>query len=311
MLGVRSEVAIAGTRDDRIAQVARRQRGRIARRQLLAIGIPHSSVRWLAAHGRLFALLHCVFAVGHPTPTELGDETTALLAAGDDAALTGISATMLWGLLNPGDGDGLVHVVVPGRKGRMLPGVRIHQTRHLPPTDVRIHRGLPVLSPARALLESAELITERRLELAIDRAVVDGLLRPGALAEVAARTPGRHAATLIKDQLARLTDEPAVTLSQAEERFLALIRQAELPPPRVNRRLHGFQIDFYWPQHKVAVEIDGFRFHSSRRAFEHDRRKDAMLQAAGIRVLRFTWRQLLEEPLAVVARLAALLARAA
>ncbi len=56
--------------------------------------------------------------------------------------------------------------------------------------------------------------------------------------------------------------------------------------------------------------MDGFRYHASRAAFEGDRRKDAQLLAAGIAVLRLSWRQITAEPLATVARLAQALARA-
>ena len=107
VLGVCPEVAVTGARDDQIAQVAARQRGRIARPQLQAIGVSRSAIRWLTARDRLFPLLRGVFAVGHPAPTELGDETAALLAAGDDAVLSGLSAALLWGLLPPTNGDGL------------------------------------------------------------------------------------------------------------------------------------------------------------------------------------------------------------
>ncbi len=80
------------------------------------------------------------------------------------------------------------------------------------------------------------------------------------------------------------------------------------PRPRVNSRLHGYEVDSHWPDERAAVEIDGFRFHSSRRAFEHDRRKDAALQAAGIVTLRLTWRQIADEAIAVAARVAQRLA---
>ena len=56
------------------------------------------------------------------------------------------------------------------------------------------------------------------------------------------------------------------------------------------------------------VEVDGYRFHSSRTAFERDRRRDADLSARGFRVIRITWRQLVDEPLAVIARVAQALA---
>jgi very-short-patch-repair endonuclease len=71
----------------------------------------------------------------------------------------------------------------------------------------------------------------------------------------------------------------------------------------VNVRVHGYEVDFLWPG-LLVVEIDGFRFHYTRRAFEHDRRKDATLQGAGLPVMRFSWDQIEREPYAVIARVA-------
>jgi very-short-patch-repair endonuclease len=307
LLGVVEEVPIRGTRDERIAQIAGAQRGRVASRQLAEAGISSSTTHRLVARSSLFPLHRAVFAVGHTAPIELGDETAALLAIGGTVALSHLSAAALWGLLPP---DGLIHVTATEDHRRRLDGVVVHRSGILTSDDIRIRSRLPVVSPARALLDSAELVTERRLELAFDRALVDGLVRPHEVTELLARTSGRRGGPLLKAQLARLTDGPTLTRSEAEERFLALIRQAGLPAPRVNARLHGYEVDFYWPGQRCVVEIDGFRFHRTRRAFEHDRRKDAVLQAAGIATLRFTWRQLEDEPLAAIARLAALLARA-
>lgn len=309
VLGAREEVPIRGPRDHRIAQIAAAQRGRIASRQLIAAGISSSTTSRLVARSQLFPLHRAVFAVGHTAPVELGDETAALLAVGGTAALSHLSAAVLWGLLPPNE-DSLIHVTASEGHRRCLNGVIVHRSGILAAADLRIRSGLPVLSPAWALLGIAELVTERQLELAVDRGLVDRIVRPYEIRDVLARTSGRPGAPLLSAQLARLTDGPTFTRSEAEERFLALIREAGLPPPQVNRRIQGYEVDFYWPRERCAVEIDGFRFHSTRRAFEHDRRKDAVLLAAGISTLRFTWRQLLDEPIAVIARLAALLTRA-
>jgi very-short-patch-repair endonuclease len=103
---------------------------------------------------------------------------------------------------------------------------------------------------------------------------------------------------------------PALTRSQAEERFLELIRAADLPTPDVNTPLHGFEVDFLWREQRLVVEIDGYAYHSDRQAFEGDRSRDATLAAHGYRVIRVTWRQLRDAPTAVVARVAQALARA-
>jgi very-short-patch-repair endonuclease len=69
----------------------------------------------------------------------------------------------------------------------------------------------------------------------------------------------------------------------------------------------GFEVDAVWPDQKLIVELDGYAFHRTRAAFERDRMRDAALQIAGYRVLRVTYRRLLEEPGAVVSAIMELL----
>lgn len=70
----------------------------------------------------------------------------------------------------------------------------------------------------------------------------------------------------------------------------------------------GWEVDAYWPAHRLVVEVDGWTYHRTRHAFERDRRKDAELQTAGYRVVRITWRRLTTEPYSLTAQLGALLA---
>jgi very-short-patch-repair endonuclease len=89
-----------------------------------------------------------------------------------------------------------------------------------------------------------------------------------------------------------------------ERTLRALIEAAGLPAPLSNVNVHGHEVDLYWPAHRLVVEFDGWRTHSSRTAFEQDRLKDAQLQLAGERVMRVTGRQLEGLPHQLVARLA-------
>ena len=91
--------------------------------------------------------------------------------------------------------------------------------------------------------------------------------------------------------------------------MLSLVHKAGLPRPEVNHRVGPYLVDFAWLREKVLVETDGYAAHGYRGAFERDRARDAALQAAGYVVLRFTWRQITEEPLKVAAQLAATLSR--
>jgi very-short-patch-repair endonuclease len=122
-----------------------------------------------------------------------------------------------------------------------------------------------------------------------------------------ARYPRRTGAPKLRELLGG-SRQPALVRSEAEERFLTLVRRATLPVPEVNVPLHGYEIDFLWRDHELAVEVDGFTFHRDRAAFEADRRRDADLAARGIQVIRITWRQIADEPEAILVRLAQALA---
>jgi very-short-patch-repair endonuclease len=75
----------------------------------------------------------------------------------------------------------------------------------------------------------------------------------------------------------------------------------------MNARVAGWEVDAFWPAQRLIVEIDGWRYHRTRRRFEGDRRKDAALTVAGYRVVRITARRLRHEPYSVSAQLGALL----
>ena len=104
-------------------------------------------------------------------------------------------------------------------------------------------------------------------------------------------------------------NHPTLTRSHAERRLLALLRRSGCPNPETNRRLTGYEVDLLWTAQRLVVEFDGFQFHAERAAFERDRRRDAELQARGYRVIRVTWRQLIDDPEAVVDRIQRTLAR--
>jgi very-short-patch-repair endonuclease len=104
---------------------------------------------------------------------------------------------------------------------------------------------------------------------------------------------------------------PVATRSELEQRMRRLVAAAGLPSPQVNWPLGPYVIDFAWPADRVLVETDGWATHGHRAAFEADRARDADLTARGWIVLRFTWRQITDEPLLVAARIARAIGAAA
>ena len=69
----------------------------------------------------------------------------------------------------------------------------------------------------------------------------------------------------------------------------------------------GAEADFVWDAERLVVEVDGRDIHTTRRAFDGDRRRDQRLTLLGYRVVRFSWRQVMHEPRYVATTLAALL----
>ena len=102
-----------------------------------------------------------------------------------------------------------------------------------------------------------------------------------------------------------------VTRSELEEQFLALCRCSGIARPEVNAQVEAngttYEVDFLWRKQRLVAETDGWGPHHTRDGFEADRRRDADLLVAGLRVVRFTWRRISREPRAVVATLSSLL----
>jgi very-short-patch-repair endonuclease len=237
----------------------------------------------------------------------LARELAAVLACGQGAVASHQAAGGVWEVLPPAGGE--VDVTVAGRDPGRRPGVRVHCVRALDPGDVRCRSGLPLTSPARTLLDLAETLPQRELERAVEEASIRRLVRHAELVAVLERSPGRRGAARLGATL-RLESEPGPTRSEAEQRLLALLHAARLAPTEVNARVGRYEVDALWRPQRLVVEVDGYAYHSTRTAFERDRLRDSELQAAGYRVVRVTWRQLVDEPEAFVARLAAALARA-
>lgn len=291
---------------DVIAAVQRRV---VTFAQLTAAGLTRSAIAHRVAVGRLHRIRRGVFLVGHPDPLALALETAALLACGRRAALGRQTGAALWGV--PNRESRAIHVIVAARQPVPWGGVVVHLTSDLDPRDVRWLERLPVTSPARTLLDLAGTESERDLRWAVEEL---RLRRHVTLDEIAGqleRTPRRRGARALRRIIDAAAASPAHTRSEAERRLLDLVSAARLPVPRTNVRVHEFEVDAVWHDQRLVVEVDGFAFHGSRSAFERDRRRDAVLQSHGWRVVRVTWRQLCDEPEALVALLARLLERGA
>lgn len=310
MLGVGRLFPVSGSSIERVASIAALQRGRVARRQLLAAGVSSRTIDCMIARGLLLREHAGVYAVMQAAPVPLSRETAALLACGDRAVLSHTSAAAIWGLLP--ERDGPVEVTLArGGTGRRRPGIKMHRSESLLRRDVQIHEGLPVTSPAWTLLDLTGCVDSRSHERAFDEAlVVRKIVRRSQIEDVLRRANGRRGARVGRALLDQRYNS-GITHSEAERRCLELIRKAELPEPKTQVRMGEYTVDLLWPDQGVAFEIDGYMFHISRFAFNRDREKDTVLKAAALDPNRLSRDQIMFKPYFAIAAIAGALARAA
>jgi very-short-patch-repair endonuclease len=308
VLGARDAVTIRGSRDERIAAIAKRQRGRVSRDQLVAAGITKSVIQTMLRNGSLRRRQRAVFAVGHDAPAEFTAETEALLACPRRAVLSHRSAAALWHLLPPDSRT--VDVTLAGTQTPRLPRVQAHRTSTLDMRkDVRTRHGLVVTSAERTLVDIAGDTPEPRLERILDDALQREIARLPRLRDTMTRAgPTRRGARVLKALIADRERGHGLSRSDAELILKRRLRAAGIPEPRLNVSFGHYEPDMVWWEQRVIVEVDSWRWHGDRHKFEADRQRDATLMAQGWTVLRFTARQIEEQPYRVIAQIAAALA---
>jgi very-short-patch-repair endonuclease len=210
-----------------------------------------------------------------------------VLACGPGAALSHRSAADLW-CLHASDTD--IAVTVP-RTRSGPPELEVHSSRMLSRSDFDRLDGIPVTSVARTLLDIAVFVTPLQLVRAVDRAERRDLFDLVAVDAVLSRAKGRNGAQALRRAIAAW--RPRYTRSELEDRFQDLLHATSLPSPLFNTLVRGerrsHEVDALWPSHRLAVQLDGFAFHRTRRDRERDAATDADLELAGYRVVRLTW----------------------
>ena len=266
-----------------------------------------ASVQRAVEAGRLHSVHPGVYAVGHADLSLHGRCLAAVLAVGPGSLLSYWSAGWLWGILNTS--PRLFDVTAPGpRRLRDRPPVKVHRARNLVAADRVLLEQIPATSLARTLLDLAEVLRPERLAKVLEQAEklkqFDGL----EVVAVCERSRAHRGSKPLRTALAASRPIKPFLRSDLEGDFLALVEAAGLPRPAMNLFVGEYELDAYWADHCLAVELDTFATHGGRRAFEADRERDAALLEEGIRTIRVTDRQLKTRPDEILRRLWALLA---
>lgn len=267
----------------------RENAGLVTHGHLTRLGFTHHEVAGLIAHGDLRRLHRAVYADGRAPLTDQAYFKAALLAVKGDRWLRGHTAAMVWALEAVslvGIEVGVVATSTPRHRG-----LRVSRTVEPPhSSEIRTRNGLRVSSIPRLLMETAASgATREDLHTLIEHAVRKSLLDIPDVAATLERNSGRPGAGQVRatcdEYLPHLDRKSA--LERSFDRWLT--RHPEIPPPRRNIRLGPWEIDCYWPEQRLALELDGRAFHTVVKEMERDREKDAWLQLSGNLILRVTY----------------------
>jgi Transcriptional regulator, AbiEi antitoxin/Protein of unknown function (DUF559) len=274
-------------RDALLAAVAGRQHGLVTLAQLADAGLGRAAVSYRTANGRLHHIHRGVYAVGHRRLSRHARWMAAVLAAGEGAALSHLSAAALWEIWRGRERD--CDIVAPRR--REVTGTRIRTYRSLEARDVTVRDGIPVTSVARTLVDLTDVLDHHQLANVIHEAAFRKRFDPEATQGALSRAAGRHRLHVLARALAAHESGSAGTRSSLEDRFLAIVASAGLPEPIVNSPVQAggrrIEVDFQWPELGLCVEIDGDG-HGRARTRRVDRARDEALCAVGRKVLRLT-----------------------
>jgi hypothetical protein len=288
------------TVEEGLARMAARSHGVVTRAELLAAGLSTDQVRRRVEKGALIPVNRGVYRVGHRAPSLEARYLAAVRAGGRDALLSGRAAAYLHGLVKGRPPP--PEITSPTQ--RRIDGVAARRCREWNIGDAASVRGIPVTSVPRTLFDLAAVLRPDELARACHEAGILHRTTPGDVDAMLSRRPNAPGAAKLRKIM---RGDERITLSALERAFLTCLRKAQLPLPETNRLAGGRRVDCRWPDWSLTVELDGYRFHNSRHAWELDRRREREARARGDDFRRYTYGDVVEDPSYMLAELRKLL----
>jgi very-short-patch-repair endonuclease len=270
--------------------------GVVTRGQLSRAGITAAEIEQRLRTGALLREYRGVYRVGHRAPSIEARYLAAVWACGHGALLSGRAAGHLLGILK--GRAPAPEVTTPTE--RRVKGIKTRRSRGIGPADATTWRQIPVTTVARTLVDLAASLEADDLARACHEAGIHHRTTPAQVEAVFARRPKSPGARKLRQIL---RGEVRVTLSKLEARFLARLREAGLALPQTNRPAGGWRVDCRWAEQRLTVELDGYRYHHSRHAWEQDRRRERETRAGGDEFRRYTYADVFEDPEHMLAEL--------
>jgi len=242
----------------------------------------------------LRASFYGVYSFGAAPLTRNARWAAAVLACGHGALLSHRDAAALWRLID--FTQDVVDVTVEGASRGGPDGIRRHGARSLADADRAVHDGIPVTSIARTLVDLAAVLPPRLVQRAYEEGARQDLLRVGAIHDLLNRSRGKKGVRALRATLQVDPGFAARLKSELERMFRDLIRGSDTPMYEPNAKLCGYEVDAYWPEARLVVELESRSFHTSAFAAERDDTKTAELRLAGYEVLRLTYSMVERRP---------------
>jgi very-short-patch-repair endonuclease len=295
-------VAAQGTTvEEKLARIAGAHHGVATRAELLRAGISRDEIAHRLRVGALIREHKGVYRVGHRAPSVEARYLAAVRACGEGAVLSGRAAAHLHRLLK---GSAPPPEVTAPTK-RHVPGVRTRRSC-IGARETTSVRGIPVTTVPRTLVDLAAVLELDDLARACHEAGVRYRTTPKQVEAVLARRSNSRGAPKLR---AVMRGGVHVTLSELERRFLELLRAEGLVLPRTNRVAGARRVDCRWPEQRLIVELDSYRYHNSRHAWEQDRRREREARARGYEFRRYTHDDVFKDPRLMLRELRGLLPR--
>ncbi len=266
------------------------QHGLLRRAQMLEMGLSRGKVRRMLGNGQVIRIHRGVYRTSGAPSTWEQSLLSGCMAGGGATASFG-SACRLHGSRVVPANDHEVTVTRGTRPSRLEAGaLTVHRTRRLRDSEVTRKRGIPVTTPLRTLSDMAPRLDDAQLEELICDFLSRQVITAGQLAKhVAGAGARRPGAPRLRRVAVRLLDD-GVPESVAETQLIQHLLQLGFPPPerqyevRTPENRFVARVDLGYPDHQVAIEMDGYRWHAGPKQFNTDRRRD--LGARGTRLAR-------------------------
>lgn len=284
------------TPEEMIAALAARAHGIVTWEELRAAGLSRDEIRHRVRIGLLIRQHRGVYRAGHAAPSVLATYAAAVKAGGRGAALRGGAGAFLHQIIKgpPPPAEVLT------KTERKIPGVYTRRSRGMP--RITRVRGIAVTTVPQTLVDLAAVLDEGSLARACHEAGVKYRTTPAQVDAILRRHPG--AAKL----RAVMSGQVKVSLSKLERRFIELLIEVGLPLPITNKIASGRRVDARWPDHRLTVELDSFRFHNSRHSWEQTLHREREARKRGDEFRRFSYADVFEDSAYMLAELRELLA---